>query len=426
MKEFNQVVGYESVKIELERIIDMMIHPEKYARLGVTTTKGLLLHGDPGVGKTLMAKCFIEASKRKAFTVRKDTPDGDFVKMIKQTFDDAKEVAPSIVFLDDMDKFANEDENHKNAEEFVTIQSCIDDVKEDEVFVLATANDLDNLPGSLLRSGRFDKKVMLENPTGKDAELIVKHYLENKTVSDDVDAKEVARLLDGRSCAALETVINEAGVYSGFAGKEKIDMSDVVRSFMRIVYESPEDLDLKDSRYIRNLAVHEAGHALVAEVLEPESVTLATIDKHMGDGTGGFVSFQNDENYFESKHFMENRIRECLAGRAATEVVFGTTDLGTRSDLIRAFSILRRFVDNYCDFGFDFWQGLDSSEDLSKRKTLLMRTEMDRYYLQTKRIIVENREFLDKLTDSLMEKKVLVSRDIRNIKAGCTIKGASC
>ena len=96
-----------------------------------------VLIGEPGVGKTLMAKCFIKACKRPTFTIRKDLPDGDFVKHIKNTFDKARDAAPSIVFLDDMDKFANEDVHHRNAEEFVTIQSCIDDCKDDEVFVLA-------------------------------------------------------------------------------------------------------------------------------------------------------------------------------------------------------------------------------------------------------------------------------------------------
>ena len=220
MKEFDRVVGYRSVKTELERIIDMMINPDAYSKLGVKTTRGLLLYGEPGVGKTTMAKCFIEASSRKTFTLRKDAPDGDFVKMIKKTFDDAKEAAPSIVFLDDMDKFANEDSYHKNAEEFVTVQACIDDVKEHEVFILATANDLDNLPDSLLRAGRFDKNIEVENPKGNDVVLIVKHYLKNKNLADDIDYKEIARMLDGRSCAALETVINEAGVYAGLK-KEK-------------------------------------------------------------------------------------------------------------------------------------------------------------------------------------------------------------
>ena len=134
-REFAVVIGYEPIKMELKRIIDIMLNPEKYKKLGVTTPRGVLFNGGPGLGKTLLANCFIRASGRKTFTCRKDKPNGDFVREIKNVFEDAKNNAPSIVFLDDMDKFANEDEYHENAEEFVTIQSCIDEVKNFEVFV---------------------------------------------------------------------------------------------------------------------------------------------------------------------------------------------------------------------------------------------------------------------------------------------------
>lgn len=180
MDYFEQVKGYKEIKKELEHTLDIMVNGEKYCKLGVTTPRGLLLYGVPGVGKTLMANCFIKASGRKMFICRKDKPDGDFVKYIKSTFDEAKNNAPSIVFLDDMDKFANKDRYHKNAEEYVTIQSCIDDVKNYEVFVLATANDIDNLPGSLLRVGRFDKTIYVQNPKGKDAEEIISYYMSKK------------------------------------------------------------------------------------------------------------------------------------------------------------------------------------------------------------------------------------------------------
>lgn len=180
MKEFEKVIGYASVKLELERICDLMKNQEKYHKLGVKTPKGLLIYGEPGVGKTLISNCFVEASGRKCFICKKDEPDGDFVKKIKKIFDDAKQNEPSIVLLDDIDKYANEDEKHKNAEEFITVQSCIDDVKNNEVFVLATANDLDNLPNSLLRVGRFDKQIKMYNPTGEDAVAIINYYLNQK------------------------------------------------------------------------------------------------------------------------------------------------------------------------------------------------------------------------------------------------------
>ena len=418
MKEFNRVIGYEDVKIELERIIDMMVNSRKYKELGVQTTRGLLLHGDPGVGKTLMAKCFIKASKRPAFTVRKDLPDGDFVKFIKNTFEKAKKEAPSIVFLDDMDKFANEDSNHRNAEEFVTIQSCIDECKDDEVFVLATTNDLDAIPRSLLRPGRFDKSIIIDNPEGEDAEKIVKHYLKKKKCAKEVDAKEVSRLLNGRSCAALETVINEAGVYAGYENRKEVSMNDLVRAFMRVVYKAPEKLKFKDDKYLLQTSYHEAGHTIVAEILEPGSVPFVTVKPHDGH-TQGFAHIDNNDNYFEDKQFMENRVISLLAGKAATEIVYGITDVGANSDIHRAFDIVQRFVDNYCTYGFNTFEGVSHKEPeyLEQTRATIVAYEMESYYQQAKKIIIENRKYLDSVAKELYNKKVLLAKDIQSLKA---------
>ena len=420
MKEFNRVIGYKDVKVELERIVDMMVNPDKYRDLGVRTTRGLLLYGEPGVGKTLMAKCLLKASKRKSFTVRKDAPDGDFVKLIKSTFDKAKDEAPSIVFLDDIDKFANEDKHHKNAEEFVTIQSCIDDCKDDEVFVIATANELECLPNSLLREGRFDKNIEIEAPKGKDAEDIIKYYLSSKKIDKNLDYKEIARFLNGKSCASLETVINEAGVYAAYENKKCIDMDDIIRAFMRVVYDAPEAVKNEDSKYLRQIAVHEAGHTVIGEVLEPESVNIVTVKKH-SSSIGGFTSYEQDKDYFMSKHFMENRVMSLLGGKAAVELVYGVTDVGCNNDLHRAFDITERFVDDYCGYGFNYWEGIGrkSSDNLMERKENFIQNEIERYFQMAKKILIENREFLDKLADSLVDKKTLVYQDIQAIKKTC-------
>ena len=166
MKAMDKIIGYSSIKRELRQISDTLKNREAYDKLGVSSPRGLLLYGDPGVGKSLMAAAIIEESGRQAYTCRKDKPNGDFVKYIKETFDKAAENAPSIVFLDDMDKFTNGDERHPDAEEYVTVQSCIDEVKGKEVFVLATVNNIRNLPRSLRRAGRFDRTIEVEAPRG--------------------------------------------------------------------------------------------------------------------------------------------------------------------------------------------------------------------------------------------------------------------
>lgn len=173
MKEFEKIIGYDAIKAELERIVDMMRNIDKYKSLGVKLPHGILLYGEPGVGKTLFAKCFIEACGVNVFVCRKNKSDGDFVNEIRKIFEQAINNAPAIILLDDMDKFANEDDYHKNADEYVTIQSCIDTIEDKQVLVFATCNSLRNLPDSLLRAGRFESKIKVENPYGEEAVKIV-------------------------------------------------------------------------------------------------------------------------------------------------------------------------------------------------------------------------------------------------------------
>ena len=146
MKEFEKIIGYSAVKKELKQIADILKNDKVYSELGITKPNGLLLYGEPGVGKTLMANCLVEASGLKCFVCRKDKPNGDFINHLKSMFKKALDNAPAIIFLDDMDKFANGDIHRKDAEEYVTVQSCIDEVKGRDVFVLATANNILNLP----------------------------------------------------------------------------------------------------------------------------------------------------------------------------------------------------------------------------------------------------------------------------------------
>ena len=416
IKEFDKIIGYKSVKNELERICDIMVNSEKYKKLGVSTPRGLLLYGAPGVGKTTMAKCVIDASKRPVFTCRKDKPNGDFVKHIKNCFEEAKKNAPSILFLDDMDKFANEDRFHKNAEEFVTVQSCIDDCKGVEVFILATANDLNCVPESLLRAGRFDKSIKIDNPRGKDAEDIIKYYLSKKSFVDDVDFESVAKILNGGSCAELETVINEAGVYAGYENKEKIEMSDIVRSAMRVIFSAPENIENVNGEDLLAVAYHEAGHAVIAEVLEPNSVSIVSVLSHIGD-KGGVTSYNQGERYFHHKKYMENRVISLLGGKAATEIVYGEVDVGSNTDLHRAFDIVERFVDNYCSNGFDRWQqGQYFSNEVSARRDMQMSIEMEKFYEKAKLILIKNRGLLDAIAKELVEKKTLLNKDVQLIK----------
>ena len=418
-KEFNPIIGYQPIKKELIKICDIMRNSEFYFKLGVSVPNGLLLSGDPGLGKTLMANCFINASGRKAFTCRKDKPDGDFVNYIKSIFDEAVKNAPSIVFLDDMDKFSIGDSFHKNSEEFVTVQSCIDDVKNKGVFVLATINDEDSMPSSLLRAGRFDNRIVVNSPKGEDAEKIVEYYINKKNFVSNVDVKTITKLLNGASCAELETVINQAGVYAGINRQEKIETDDIVKACLRIIHKAPEKELAYSPEVLKIVAYHEAGHAVVAEVLEPGSVNFVSVRSHGGDACG-FTNYYQTEEYWFKKQYMENRVTCLLGGKASTEVVFGETDVGANSDLSRAFDIVERFVVDYCSNGFDRWvQTREYSNGVAERRDLQISFEMEKFYHKAKKILIDNREFLDKLATALMNKDVLTGVEIQAIRATC-------
>lgn len=411
---FESIIGYKAIKLELSRILDQLKHPEKYAELGVTEPHGLLMHGVPGVGKSTMARCIVEASGRRSFVCRKDKSNGDFVNEIVRMFDEAAEAEPSIILLDDLDKFANEDERHCDAEEFVTVQSCIDKVKDKRVFVVATANNIRKLPGSLTRPGRFDHILELRSPEGQDAEDIVAFYLSKKSYVADMDVKRIARLLEGRSCAQLETVINQAGAYAAFEGKKQVEMTDMIKAILRIVFEAPESFD-KDPSTLPLTACHEAGHALVAELLQPDSVNLVTVLNH-DSYAAGIISLHRDDGYFHYKKMMENRVMCLLAGKAAVEICYGAIDTGANSDLHRAFDIVHRFVDHYCSFGFSqFVFDQTSSNEVLDRRDSRVAAEMEHYYAQTKQLIVENREKLDKLIARLVEEKTLLGDQVQAI-----------
>ncbi|MDE6301968.1 MAG: AAA family ATPase [Clostridia bacterium] len=424
MSAFDKIIGYDDEKFELKRICDILKNTDKYKKFGVTSPRGLLLEGDPGLGKTLMASCVIEESGRKTYTLRKTKTSKDFLEEITQVFGEAKANAPSIVFLDDMDKFANEDSRHKNAEEFVTLQACIDDVKHDEVFVLATANELDCLPDSLLRAGRFDKVMTIAHPSNTDGTKIVEYYLGQKNCMKNINAKYFARLLAGRSCAEIESVINDAGILATFEDKSEIGKEDILEACMRMVYKAPKSSSPHDPEVLEMVAYHEAGHTVVAELLEADSVTLTSVCKGTGD-IGGITNFCMNPNYFKYKKYMDNRVMALLAGRAAHEMIYGDTDVGATNDLKRAYEIIERYVEEYSANSFDSLichrRGDEPSDAFKRGSELRVQIELEKFYNAAKKRLIANREFLDKIAKALIKKQTLLGEDIQAIKATCTL-----
>ena len=411
VSKFDAIIGYRAIKQELLEICDMMKNPDVYKKLGAAMPRGVLLHGEPGVGKSMMANAFLDECGLTSYTLRRTKSDGDFINEIKQTFSDAAEHEPSVILLDDMDKFVSE-EGRK--EEFSVVQACIDEVKDKQVFVIATANSTRDMPSSLTRAGRFDRKIEVKIPSGQDAVDIVHYYLKSKTLDEDVDFTDVAKMMSRKSCAELESVINEAAIYAGFERSEKVCMRHLVRAFLRTYFRSNEAAPWEqlDEKRRKKLAYHEAGHAAVAELLKPNSVGIISIHSGIEFATKGFVGMceriENDED----------QIALSLAGKVASEMMLGEIDEGAFRDMERAIFVIR---EEFCDKGF---YGMDLvthfKEDMSETKHVLqencIRSELERQRYRVMKLLTEHRAFFDLIAKELMQKETLLYSDMQRIR----------
>lgn len=418
MSAFDAILGYESVKETLRRTADYLRDAGAYHRLGARPARALLLYGEPGVGKTLMARCLIEESGRTAYVCRKDAPNGAFIEGIKNVFEEASQHAPSIVFLDDIDKFANEDERHRDAEEYVTVQSCIDALGDTEVFVLATANDIDKLPDSLLRQGRLGNKLSIECPESEDAEKIISHYLRSKSCVSDIDIPFVTRLLSGRSCAELEEIVNEAGLLAGYRRSECITTDDLLQAALRLVFEITTWGEAGTSGSTgpqeRYVAYHEAGHVVVNEVLDPGSVIFATVLGGRRGSEGFALARRSDE--LDHLARMEADIIVSLGSRAAVEQRLGAADVGSASDLRSAAKDVRHLVTRSCCYGMQLQNAYYSeSEAQSNNVEQVVAAELARYSLKAKEAVAKNFGLLDAVAARLIDRKVITMRDIEEL-----------
>lgn len=422
MSAFDKVIGYETIKNELMQICDMVHNKECYEALGAKLPQGILLYGDPGLGKTLIAKCFIEESGLESYVVRRNKGNDDFISNITETFQKAKEnAAPCIVFLDDMDKFANEDSDHRDAEEYVAVQSGIDEVKNCDVFVLATANEMRKLPESLVRSGRFDRKIEVKCPTDKDANKIIEHYLSDKKVSEAVNMEDLSKMISYSSCAELETILNEAAISAAYKRKTDIEMEDLVKSVLRMIYDSPDNYTKASAEDMKKTALHEAGHLVVSEVLCPGSVGLASLRSTGRDSTGGFI--HRCKELSRRPYY----VLVSLAGKAAVELYYcDTVASGCRSDIYRACNYIRDGISENATLGFGMIDVStrsfpETSENMNSRSEAVTHAELERYMRIAKDILLKNREFLERVTAALIEKETLLYSDIRALTESTTI-----
>ncbi len=411
---FEEIVGYEEIKKELRIISDMLNNPETYQKLGAGLNDGLVLCGKPGTGKTTMANCLIESTGRNAYTCRKKASDGKFIETISDTFEEAKLHAPSIVLLDDLDKFSDQKEEC-DAEEFVTVQSCIDEIRGLDVFVIATVNNTRKIPDSLLRHGRLGKRLKVRLPKMNEAMEIIKHYIGKPGMFDELDEESIARMLVGESCATLESVINNASIKASYNRQKKVTMQNIIDACLDLIFDAPESCESLPEDILRKIAYHESGHALISELLDPGSVSIMSIRK-TNDGDYGFVRYYRLEDKDNSSaEYNEAIIKASLSGKAATELVFGEVDMGTNADLHNAFHRAKCLVDNKCMFGFQNWIEDDHDAYAAENRNRAVAMVLERNYLEVKKLLVEHRELLDKMASELLIKTTLVRMDVQRI-----------
>ena len=441
MEEFDPIIGYSDIKAQLERTATILRHIAECKAAGAKLPSGLLLSGEPGVGKTLMANCLIKASGLPCFTIRRDKATNAFIDTINMTFTHAAAQAPSIVYLDDMDKFANADEQHRNAPEYVAVQSCIDAAKGSDVFVLATANELNCLPRSLLRPGRFDKHINVRVPEGNDAKAIIRHYLDAKPLADDISFDDVAMLMWHDSCAKLEGIINEALLISYTKDEEAISRDSFMEAYFTVslshipVADEDEEIIIRGRRFTpegtasdtaeglpvsaeerHRIAVHEAGHAAVNEIMRAGTISLVTAFRK-GDARGGTCTTYRPEHVTPSE-WGRLEILCGLGGLAASDLVFGIHDTGALDDLEKVRDMVQRRVEEYGCSGLGLLRtGYPSSSDLVAKIEDAIAIELERQFRRAKQILAANRGFLDALTAAVETNDYLLASDIAAIRA---------
>ena len=419
MHTFEDIIGYETQKQELRTICDILKYPEKYHAMGVRPPHAIMLYGDPGLGKTLMAKALIDESERKCFSCKKSKGKTDFNQDIKDTFDKAIAEAPSIVFLDDMDKFAEDNlRSDSNKEEFATIQACLEDVSDVDVFVIATANDIHNLPESLMRPGRFGRKMYVDLPSFDDFLLIAEHLLSGVKTKEKDLAQYITRLIGGRSPALLKEVVNEAGISAAFRSDESITKADITSAVLNVVFNMREqcysDGPSEDADERKLVAYHEAGHAVVAMAMKRPLSIISII----GSGkTGGVCVTSEKRRKITTLRNTEEEIMINLGGRAAVETLLDEKENGVVQDFEEATNMLRKSCEKYLSYGFEFGYDLDDwdrrgSNNRKDDVCVKIYSLLGEYYKKVCRIIKENKELVKAISTELSKRTYLTYEDI--------------
>ena len=427
-----QVAGNTEAKSMVEDIISFIKDPDKYSSVGARMPKGLLLYGPPGTGKTLMAKAIAGEANVPFYAMS----GSDFVQMyvgvgasrIRNLFNKAKKSEKAVIFIDEIDAIgkkrarntsASNDERDQTLNALLTEMSGFHDNQ--GIIVIGATNRLDTLDEALLRPGRFDRHIEIGLPDVNARKHILSLYANKKPLSDDVDLDDLAKSTVYFSGAMLENLINEAAINAGNEQKSAITKEHIERAFYTVIAGAPK----QDRSYISEqdrkiTAYHEAGHALVTNLLLPEHfISKVTIIPSV-KGAGGFNLSIPKDTMFQTQKQMKANIQVLLAGRVAEELIFGANEVttGASNDIQKASQMLFDYMNKY---GMDKEFGLFSLEVLSdgydEKLIEQCRTQMNKLYEETKQLLEERLTYLKDIAEELLEKESLNGQDIERICA---------
>ena len=438
--KFADVAGEDEAKENLSEIVNYLHDPGKYKEIGASMPKGILLVGPPGTGKTMLAKAVAGEADVPFFSMS----GSEFVEMfvgmgaskVRDLFRQAKEKAPCIVFIDEIDaigkkrdgQLAGNDEREQTLNQLLTEMDGFEG--NNGVIILAATNRPESLDPALTRPGRFDRRVPVELPDLKGREEILKVHARKIKVAEDVDFGKIARMASGASGAELANIVNEAALRAVRDGRRFANQSDLEESIEVVIagYQKKNAIMTDHEKHI--VAYHEIGHALVAaKQTHSAPVQKITIVPRTSGALGYTMQVEEGNHYLMSKEEMENKIATFTGGRAAEEVVFGSVTTGASNDIEQATKLARAMITRYGmseDFDMVAMETVTNQYlggDASLACSAETQAQIDRQVIalvkkqhdKAVKILTENREKLDELARFLYEKETITGEEFMGI-----------
>ena len=442
---FDDVAGVDEEKEELQEIVQFLKNPKKFTDMGARIPKGVLLVGQPGTGKTLLAKAVAGEAGVPFFIIS----GSDFVEMfvgvgasrVRDLFDEAKRNAPCIIFIDEIDAVGRQrgaglggghDEREQTLNQLLVE---MDGFSENEgVIVLAATNRPDVLDKALLRAGRFDRQIVVGAPDVKAREQILEVHSRKKKLAEDVDLKVIAKNTSGFAGADLENVLNEAALLAARRNLTEIGMKDIEDAMVKVTMGPEKKTRVRSEKENRLVSYHEAGHAVVSHYLETQDPVhqISIVPRGMA---GGYTMYRpTEDKNFMSKTEMEENIVSLLGGRVAEALILNDISTGASNDIERATQIARSMVTKYgmsdrigtltlgssqneVFLGRDFAQSKEYSEETAAIIDEEVKKIVDKAYNEAKQILTEHIDKLHAVAGVLLEKEKIEADEFEQIFA---------